>query len=64
MASDTLSHRSYERFFPLRDALAAFAHIDLELEGDFFYDPERNEAPDLESALAAIEAEDDMIADG
>ena len=60
MASDTLSHRNYERFFPLRDALAAFAHIDLELEGDFFYDPERNEAPDLESALAAIEAEDDM----
>ncbi len=59
MASETLSYRECERFYLLRDTLAAFAHVDLGLEGDFLYEEDLRDSADLDAFLAAVEAEDD-----
>ena len=60
MAKNILSYRECERFYLLRDTLAAFTHIELGLEGDFLYNPElMDDADDLDSFLANVEADAD-----
>lgn len=57
MASSTLSYQDCERFYLLRDTLAAFTHIELDLEGDFLCN-QAVDADDLDKLLANIQADE------
>ena len=59
MASSTLSYAECERFYLLRDTLAAFAHIELGLEGELLLDSSLKDASDFDAFLAAVGSQDD-----